>query len=69
MSFISSLFLKHFFKVQLMELYTSINTAACCFEQILGVVTYKTAAVWLPSVHLTNHLCKTNQTCWPLLEK
>ena len=43
------------------------KNAICCLERILEAATYKTAAVWLLSSQLTNHLSKMNKICWALL--
>ena len=37
--------------------------AACCFEQILEPVPYKTAVVWPLASHNTNHPSKMRKTC------
>ena len=36
----------------------------CCFEQMLGVVPYKKAAVWPLTFHLTNHPNMMSKTYW-----
>ena len=40
------------------------NVAACCLEQILKTVRYKTSVIRPLSSHLTNNPSKTNKTCW-----
>ena len=40
-----------------------------CFEQIPEATLHKTAPVWPPNSHLTNHSSKMNKTCWTLREK
>ena len=42
---------------------------ANCIEQILEATSHKTAAVWPPTSHLSNHPSPTNKTCWTLQEK
>ena len=37
------------------------KNAACCFEQILEAITLKTAAIWPPTSHLTNHPNEMNK--------
>ena len=39
-----------------------------CFELILKVADYKTAALWPLASHLTNYLNKTNKVYWTLLK-
>ena len=43
--------------------------AACCFEQILKAVHYKTTAVWPLASDLTNHPSKTSKTYCALVIK
>ena len=45
------------------------KNAACCHRQILEATPHKTASVWPPSSHLTNHSRKMNKTCEIQLEK
>ena len=61
----TSVQLHHFKK----KLGGSYKNAACCFEQILAVLTYKRVPVQPLTSHLTNHPCKTRKICWWLLEK
>ena len=45
------------------------KNATCCLEQILEATAYKTAAVRLPTSHLTKYSSKTNRTYEALPEK
>ena len=45
------------------------KNATCCLEQILEPTYHKTASVWPPASHLTNHSSKTNKTFGALLKK
>ena len=45
------------------------KNAMCCFEQILGEGSHKTATVRPPAFYLTNHPNNPNKTCWILLVK